>query len=301
MQTATRVDCLTCGFTSDWLRVDQATVASSERQFEHERFTVWRCPGCGCIHALDDVDLDRYYRRYGLHQLALGKMERVFYRNQLRFLRRHVRFGPADPVLDFGCGGGLFVQFLRERGWRQVAGWDPYVAAYRDRRVLERRYRLVLSTDVIDQVPSPVEHLEAACALVAPGGFLYLQLADADRVDLNRPRASRQVLHQPYRRHLLTTSWVTAALQGHRFEPVTRAYQPYFHTRIPFLNLPALDHYLDRYGGLVALNEPYKWSALRRPGFWYRGLLGGFVPRTDEVQLVFRRPAEPAASPSASP
>jgi SAM-dependent methyltransferase len=285
-----RLDCPTCGATSDRSRVGRATVASSEREFEHERFTIWRCPRCGCIHALDDVDLERYYRGYGLHRVTLGPLERLCYRNQLRFLRRHVAVGPADPVLDFGCGGGAFIEFLRERGWHQVAGWDPYVAGLRDPKVLGRRYRLVLSTDVIDQVPSPAEHLETVGALVAPGGFLYLQLADPDRVDLARPRASRQLLHQPYRRHLLTTGWVTATMRDRGFLAVAEHRRPYFHTRIPFVNQPAIDWYLDRHGGLVALTEPFRWSALLHPGLWYRGLAGGFATRADEVQLVFRRP-----------
>jgi SAM-dependent methyltransferase len=288
--TASRLDCPTCGTVNQWSDVRRATVPSSEREFEHERFTVWRCPGCGCIHALDEVELGRYYRHYGLHELTLGRLERLCYGNQLRFLRRHARFDRSDPVLDVGCGSGSFMEFLRERGWTEVAGYDPYSSAYQDPRVLERRYRLVLSTDVVDQVPSPVEHLETLCALVAEGGFLYLQAADARRVDLARPRANRQVLHQPYRRHLLTTDWLAAAVRDHGLHVVALRQRPYFHTWIPFLNLPTIDDYLDRHGGLVALSEPFRWSSLRRPGFWYRGLAGGFASRLNVVQLIARRP-----------
>jgi SAM-dependent methyltransferase len=288
--TASRLDCSTCGTTSSWSEVRRATVPSSERDFEHERFTVWSCPACGCIHALDEVELDRYYQDYGLHRITLGAMERLCYRNQLRFLRRHARLGPSDPVLDFGCGSGMFVEFLRRRGWTKVAGYDPYSARYRDPSVLERRYHLVLSTDVIDQVPSPVDHLATVCPMVAKGGFLYLQVADARQVDLAHPQAIRQVLHQPYRRHLVSTDWLAEAVGGHGFRAVAQTHRPYFHTRIPFLNLPTIDDYLERHGGLVALNEPFRWSSLRRPGFWYRGLTGGFVSRTDEAQLIFQHP-----------
>jgi SAM-dependent methyltransferase len=283
------LECLTCGASSDWSDVSRATVPSSEREFEHETFTVWRCPACACIHALDEVDLRHYYHDYGLHQTTLGALERLFYRNQLRFIRRHTRLGLSDPVLDFGCGSGIFVEFLRERGWTDVAGYDPYSATYADRGVLGRGYRLVVSTDVIDQVPSPADHLERVCAMVDPKGFLYLQMSDPEHVDLAHPRASRQVLHQPYRRHLLTTDWLATALEGHGFHAVARTHRPYFHTWIPFLNLPTIDWYLDRHGGLVALNEPFRWSSLLQPGFWYRGLAGGLASRTDEVQLIFQR------------
>jgi 2-polyprenyl-3-methyl-5-hydroxy-6-metoxy-1,4-benzoquinol methylase len=124
--------------------------------------------------AASEVDLAPCYRDYGLHRVTLGPLERLFHRDQLRFLRRHVPLGSSDPVLDFGCGGGRFLQFLRQRGFGQVAGWDPYAAGHRDRSALQRRYRLVRSTDVVDQVPSPGEQLVTVCALVAPDGFLNL-------------------------------------------------------------------------------------------------------------------------------
>jgi Methyltransferase domain len=155
--------------------------------------------------------------------------------------------------------------------------------------VLDRRYRLVLSTDVVEHVPSPAEHLERAGEQVAPGGFLYLQTPDAHHLDLERPATVRQVLQQPYHRHLVTTAWLESELHQLGFEPVARTHRPSFHTRIPFLNLPTIDWYLDRHGGLVALNEPFRWSSLLRPGFWCRGLAGGLASRTDEVQLIFRR------------
>jgi 2-polyprenyl-3-methyl-5-hydroxy-6-metoxy-1,4-benzoquinol methylase len=282
--------CLTCGgVESDSAQVTWATVRSSEREFEHETFTVWRCPQCGCIHAFDDVDLTRYYQSYGLHATKLDPLERVFYRNKLRFIRRNGAFHRSAPMLDFGCGNGIFVEFLREHGCTDVAGYDPYSTTYADPGVLERQYQLVLSTDVVEHVPSPVEHLEAACALVASQGFLYLQTPDAHRIDLARPATVRQVLQQPFHRHLVSAAWLIEQLRRLGFEVVAETHRPYFHTRIPFLNLPTLDYYLERHGGLVALNEPFRWSTLLRPGFWYRGLLGGFVSRNDEVQLIFRR------------
>jgi hypothetical protein len=128
-----------------------------------------------------------------------------------------------------------------------------------------RRHRLVLSTDVVEHVPSPVEHLQGACARVAEGGALYVQTPDAHHIDLARAGSARQVLQQPYHRHLVTATWLVGQLRRLGFELVAQTHRPYFHTRIPFL----------------------------RPGFWYRGLTGGFVSRTDEVQLVFRRPGPP--------
>ena len=90
---------------------------------------------------------------------------------------------------------------------------------------------------------------------VAAGGYLYLQTPDAHHLDLARTASVRQVLQQPYHRHLVTAAWLAERLGRLGFEPVARTHRPYFHTRIPFLNLPTIDWYLDRHGGLVALKR----------------------------------------------
>jgi hypothetical protein len=281
--------CATCDADRDPGEVTWATTRSSEREFEHETFTVWRCPHCRCIHAFEDVDLDRYYRNYGLHETGLDLVERIFYRNKLRFIRRFVDLDRRSPTLDFGCGNGIFVDYLRDRGYSDVAGYDPYSTAHADTSVLGRQYRLVLSTDVVEHARSPAEHLELAGERVAGGGYLYVQTPDAHHVDFARTATIRQILQQPYHRHLVTGAWLIDRLRRLGFELVAQTHRPYFHTRIPFLNLPTLDDYLERHGGLVALNEPFRWSSLRRPGFWWRGLTGGFVSRTEEIQLIFQR------------
>jgi hypothetical protein len=98
-----------------------------------------RCPRCRCIHAFGDVDLDRYYRHYGLHEAGLDLLERILYRNKLRFIRGFVPLDRGSPVLDFGCGNGIFVEYLRRRGYTDVAGYDPYSASHADPGVLGRR------------------------------------------------------------------------------------------------------------------------------------------------------------------
>jgi Methyltransferase domain len=205
---------------SRWSQVDRARVASSEREFEHERFTVWRCPTCRCIHALEDVDLDRYHRRYGLHDTELDLLERLFYRNKLRFIRRFVDLDPASPMLDLGRGNGSFVDSLRRRGYTDVAGYDPYSAAHADTGVLGRRYRLVLSTDVVEHVPSPAEHLERACD---PGRRGRLHLPPDARRPPHRPRPRR--IGQPYHRHLVTAAWLAERLVRLGFQPVARTHR----------------------------------------------------------------------------
>jgi 2-polyprenyl-3-methyl-5-hydroxy-6-metoxy-1,4-benzoquinol methylase len=49
---------------------------------------------------------------------------RLVLRDHVRFVERALRdFGARGPLLDVGCGGGLFLGMMRERGFR-VVGLD---------------------------------------------------------------------------------------------------------------------------------------------------------------------------------
>ena len=286
---AVRLSCVTCADEPDPGQVAWATVHSSEREFEHERFAVWRCPRCRCIHAFGDVDLDRYYRRYGLHETGLDLLERVFYRNKLRFIRRFVPLDRGGPVLDFGCGNGIFVEYLRRRGYTDVAGYDPYSAAHADPRVLGRRYRLVLSTDVVEHVPSPAEHLARAGEQVAPGGFLYLQTPTPTISTWSGRQRSARCSSSP-----TTGTW--SRRPGSSPSSTSSASNPWPGPTAPTSTPGSRSSTCRRStgtwtgtAGWSPSNEPFRWSSLLQPGFWYRGLAGGLVSRTDEVQLIFRR------------
>src|SRR6185369_12914271 len=86
------------------------------REFSKDLFTLWRCTGCGSLHCAEDADLDRYYARYPLKRQKLGFSERIGYRNRLRLIEAQGLSSSAG-ILDYGCGAGLFVEFLREQGW----------------------------------------------------------------------------------------------------------------------------------------------------------------------------------------
>ena len=92
---------------------DVGHVPSNVRRFKENVFTLWRCTGCGSIHCAEDADLPSYYAHYPLKKRKLTFYERIAYRNRLRLLERH-GFRRSMELLDFGCGVGLYVKFLRE-------------------------------------------------------------------------------------------------------------------------------------------------------------------------------------------
>jgi SAM-dependent methyltransferase len=105
-----------------------------------KEFRVVRCGKCGLLR-LDPQpspeELRRYYPDnywFSPDQSAAGRMEEAYRR---LVLRDHVHFvshalhdsKARGPLLDVGCGGGLFLGMMRERGFRVVGLDDSREAA----------------------------------------------------------------------------------------------------------------------------------------------------------------------------
>src|SRR5690349_1834576 len=105
---------------------ERGEVPSNVRRFQHERFTVWRCRNCGSLHCQEDVDLPRYYEDYPLQRQRMSPQLQIGFGNLLRMLQQH-GVDLSQRLLDYGCGTGMFVSFLRAHGATQVTGYDPFV------------------------------------------------------------------------------------------------------------------------------------------------------------------------------
>ena len=262
---------------------------SSEREFADEEFTVWQCSNCGCIHALEAVDLAHYYSEYGLHEdTEPDDITRFFFGRKLKWLEK-AGLSKDQKVLDYGCGGGHFLQFMQEKGYTRAFGYDPFTEKYSDRDLLEQRYDMVMSSDVIEHDVDVYGHLDTLTGLTNETGAVYIETPDALAINLKNIDTHRQILQQPFHRHILPHPWIIENMEkkGWKVEQIAR--HPFFHSWIPFLNVPAMDHYWDKYGGLTVLNEGYRWSALLSPKYWFLGLFGALLYTKDEVQLVMRR------------
>lgn len=97
-------------------------------------FRVIECVGCGLLR-LDPQpppeELGKYYPSnywFAPDSSAASRMEERYRRfvlgDHVRFAARAIRgSGAHGPLLDAGCGGGLFLGMMRERGFR-VLGLD---------------------------------------------------------------------------------------------------------------------------------------------------------------------------------
>jgi SAM-dependent methyltransferase len=118
-------------------------------------------------------------------------------------LRDHVRFAlralkecqEEGVVLDVGCGGGLFLQMLAERGVKRVAGLDfsldaaraawtrarvPAICATLSRPPLAPSSCAVVTMfHVLEHLYDPGSYLDAAHTLLKPDGRLIIQVPNA--------------------------------------------------------------------------------------------------------------------------
>jgi SAM-dependent methyltransferase len=269
--------CLVCGNTA------VTTVFHGSDRLYHtttRQFTVVRCGECGLLR-LDPPpppeELGRYYPDnywFAPDESAASRMEEAYRR---LVLRDHVRFvaqalessSARGPLLDIGCGGGLFLGMMRERGFRVVGLDNSREAA----RIAWRRQRvptLVADTEraplragslagltmfhVMEHLYDPRVYLRAARDLLAPDGRLVVQVPNA---------ASWQA-------RLLGRAWNGADVPRHLFD------------------------FRDR--DVVKILEDAGFEVLRRKYFSLRdnpaGLASSLAPSLDPMARRVRRVAE---------
>ncbi len=98
-----------------------------------------------------------------------------------------VRLGPGTPVLDLGCGSGIFggelkrqgcvVTFADEKNWLSPAlAGAAFVAVNLDRDDLAKlgQHDVVICSNVLEHLSRPERLLEAVPKLLNPGGRFYL-------------------------------------------------------------------------------------------------------------------------------
>ena len=138
-------------------------------------------------------------------------------RDHVSFVARAVRdSGENGPVLDVGCGGGLFLRLMAERGYR-VAGLDlsidaaavawrhygvPVVCAIlSESPIAAESCAAVTMFHVLEHLHDPARYIDSARALLKPGGRLIVQVPNASCWQFRLFGSSWNVVDVP--RHLI--------------------------------------------------------------------------------------------------
>jgi SAM-dependent methyltransferase len=171
------------------------------------KFTVVRCTGCGLLR-LDPQpapeELPAYYPPaywFAPGGVVAGRFEeayrRVVLRDHVRFVEgalRRTSCSSAVPLLDVGCGGGLFLRLMRERGFRGIGldfSRDAALTAWRQQGapalcgsldhvpLRVNTFACITMFHVLEHLPDPRVFLGAAYDLLTAEGRLVVQVPNA--------------------------------------------------------------------------------------------------------------------------
>jgi len=170
-----------------------------------KEFGVVRCQQCGLIRLNPQPtpdELRQYYPEnywFAPDRSVVARLEEMYRRTVLqghvRFVARALRGSPArGPLLDVGCGGGLFLAMMRRAGFN-VVGLDnsreaaavawrhhqvPAVVADLDRAPFRPgSFAGIAMSHVLEHLPDPAVYLSAAHRLLAPEGRLVIFVPNA--------------------------------------------------------------------------------------------------------------------------
>ncbi len=171
---------------------------------------IWQSQSTGHAVNLHEMDLGNLYAGdYWDRTYGDGRITRIFDKimalppgqsdNRARvelvdgyYRARRAKAQPS--VLDVGSGLAVFPAAMREAGW-QATALDPDPRAAEHARVkagvlglaadfmtdiVAGQYDLVSFNKVLEHVPDPVSMLARAKPLIAPDGFCYVELPDAE-------------------------------------------------------------------------------------------------------------------------
>lgn len=283
--------CVICGHWTDAPGpAELGACRGNTARFRHQLHHLWKCPRCLTIHNIDPVDFADIYRDYPLNQRRLDVFARSTLRNLLKRLRRAGL--PNDAaILDYGCGNGVLVDYLRERGYTRVEGYDPYVERFA--RAPEGVFDCVIANDVIEHVSDPRRTVAECAHLVKPGGLLYLGTADSAPVDMGNLEPHIMRLHQPFHRVIITEQSLHRLSRETGYGLVAAYRRSYMDTLMPFSNYRFLDEFNQALGHDMdrALQPEAGKIMLKKPSLWFFAFFGYLFPSAYEPALVLRRPA----------
>lgn len=142
---------------------------SSKERLVKKEIKYFQCQYCGTLFsgALPNEDM-----------VGGGfEVERNTQQNEGRLHRFTSLVGKNAKMLDYGCGHGMLVDYLK--GNKILAfGYDKYNPEYN--LILEDNFDLVSMVEVIEHLSYPFRELEQINLLLKPNGILYIETSFVD-------------------------------------------------------------------------------------------------------------------------
>ncbi|HBB32523.1 MAG TPA: methyltransferase type 12 [Cyanobacteria bacterium UBA8803] len=291
-----RLDCLMCNYHIEQNNESAfATFSCNVRAFQGEKFKVWRCPSCQTIHCLDVVDLPHYYAKYPVSQGTLTWPYRICYGNLCGQLKKF-GFSKTSSFLDYGCANGLFVNYLRQRGFVNCHGYDPYAPqeGFGNPATLKQKpFDYILLQEVIEHVEDPHALLRELDSLLAPSGYILISTPDAANLDLTKPEVPDfyNYVHVPYHLHIYTREGMELLGRSQGWELACFFERQYHDTPWFSLNSRAWNQYVLLLDGAIdVIYEPIKtWKALTSYKYLFYAAFGYWLSYENGMSVMFKK------------
>ncbi len=269
--------------------LDLGAVRGNTNRFKDSLHHLWKCPQCKTIHNIDPVHYQDIYSGYPLNERRLDFYARITLGNLLRRLKRE-GLKKEDSILDYGCGNGVFLSFLKGKGYKNVAGYDPYVTEY-DSLAAEMTFDCVVANDVIEHVDNPRLLIKECVNRLKPDGILYIGNPDSEDVDMRNMEPHIMRLHQPFHRIIFTQESQHMLAKETGLELAHSYSRSYMDTLIPFANYRFLDEFSKGLGhNMDRMFDPSAGRIIiRRPSLLFYAYLGYFFPSAYEPAVVLRK------------
>lgn len=185
-----------------------------------DEFEYLECSACGCLQIVTIPDnIGRYYpdnyysfkvvsptkptlrdlllRQKTAYQIGrrnvLGWATSLLIKDERPWVRWVQKTGVTftDAILDIGCGSGRLLLKMREVGFSDLLGVDPFIEEDIDYRngvrvlrqtvdAVSREFDLVMMHHVFEHLPNPAETLHKVYRLLRPGRFALIRIPVAD-------------------------------------------------------------------------------------------------------------------------
>jgi len=292
MTEINKYNCVVCNQAYDPKERDcLGSVRGNTTRFKNTNFLLWKCAHCGTLHSLNPVDIKDIYRDYpvSLHQ-RLDLFARGRFKNLLKRLQ-NAGLKKDHKILDLGCGNGIFLQYLKEKGYNHCFGFDPYVEKF-SQPLVDQKFDFVIANDVIEHVDDPRSFLKETSELLSVGGTLYIGTADAEGLDMKNLEKDLMKLHQPFHRVIFTEKTLQRIVSESLPYKIIMSYKrSYMDTLIPFVNYRFLDelnlalgHEID-----LAFKPDVGKIFFRKPLLFFYAFLGYFFPSAYEPAIILRK------------
>lgn len=109
-------------------------------------------------------------------------------------LVRILQLSPGDPfVLDFGCGHGLFIEYLTDQGIR-AWGYDKFYDKFSAKPAPESA-DVVTLIECVEHLASPFDEFQDMFNMLKPGGKLMIESSYADWTTIDAPYVNPEAGH----------------------------------------------------------------------------------------------------------